>query len=67
MDFDILHWDKKIWQNILNVEIIYATIIFMILGVTQAHSEFFAAGLLLIVLAVNRFQDKNQILKYCAI
>ncbi|GAA3635514.1 CPBP family intramembrane metalloprotease [Lactobacillus hamsteri] len=67
MDFDILHWNKKIWQNILNVEIVYAAIIYLILGATQAHSEFFTAGLLLIILALNRFQDKNQTLKYCAV
>ena len=63
-----LQWDRKVWQLMLNIEIIYIIFINLLLAVTNFKPNLFATIIIFIgLLVLNYYQDKNKYLPYFAI
>ena len=63
-----LQWDRKVWQLMLNIEIIYIIFINLLFAVTTFKPNLFATIIIFAgLLVLNYYQDKNKYLPYFAI
>lgn len=61
---NILNWKKERWQLLLNIQITIGIITYLCLAITDKTVQpIFIVGILLVLLVLNKFQDKNKITK----
>ncbi len=60
----VLTWPKQRWQFLLNIQIIIAILFYLLMGISRSPYNFFTAGILLLILFLNRYQQEKRYLKY---
>lgn len=60
----VLTWPKQRWQFLLDIQIIIAILFYLLVGITRSPYNFFTAGILLVILFLNRYQQEQRYLKY---